>query len=336
MNGEQANQLNSQSNESYDIWQDMANEVGNKNEETPNTNDPETETSGENHDESYELTPEQIEWREGHTDEEVDALADSWDEWASHGIGYEHGQILTDMFKDKELGWKFEDFKDFFDNAEELMYYARKDEDGYSVIGKLSDSLDTLKQALGEESPEYNSATRKIFTDIHDGKYKGSRLSYKNHYISEIIFADQEERIERDNEERREAEKEERKEYEERGKKTQEAWEKSWRNPNNDTAYKENIETIDGRTVDYLEQIIDNLGRIAPVVKDFVMDTINQNILEGTFNGAYLSNNGYFYTGEMAEEYRGYDQNRNENDPDGNEPPVSPIVRPNTGRKKPE
>ena len=66
------------------------------------------------------------------------------------------------------------------------------------------------------------------------------------------------------------------------------------------------------------------------------MDAINQNILEGVFNGAYLTNDGFFYTGKMAEEFRGYDQNRNENDSDGNEPPVSPITRPNAGRKKPE
>jgi len=336
MNGEQANQSNNQPNESYGIWQDMANEVRNKNEGAPETSDTETETSDENPDESYELIPEQIEWREGHTDEEVDALADNWDNWASNGIGYYHGQILTDIFNDKELGWKFTDFKDFFDNSYEASFYTKRDENGRSVIDKLGDSLDTLKQVLGEESSEYSSAVKKIFIDIHDGKYKGSRLGYRYPLENEIIFANQEELIERDEEERKEAEEEEKRRREEQDKRRQEAWEKSWRNPNNDAAYKENMETIDRRTFDYLNKILFNLDEIAPAAKDLVMDAINQNILEGTFNGAYLNNQGYFYTGERAEEYRGYDQNRNENDSDGNEPPVSPIVRPNTGRKKPE
>ena len=338
MNGEQANQNNGQPNESYSIWQEMADEVRNKNEETPDINDTETEASGEKPDESDELTPEQIEWREGHTDEEVDALADQWDNWADgvSWIGRDHNDILVDIYHDEELGWKFSDFKEFFDNSWYVDNQTPKDRDGCTVGWNLDRALENLKQALGKESPEYKSAARKILIDIRQGKYKDSRLSYDYSEEARIIFANQEELIERDNEKRKEAEEEKKRQREEQDKRSQETWEKSWRNPNNEATYKENVETIDQRTHSYLSKIVSNLDEIAPAAKDLIMDTINQNIVEGTFNGAYLDDHGDFHTGERAERYKGYDQNRNKNDSDGNEPPISPITRPNTSHKKPE
>ena len=304
--------------------------------ENNNNNSSEASNTDLSEEETDELTPEQIEWREGHTDEEIDALADTWDAWAGHDLGFYHGQILSDMFYDKKLGWKFTDFKDFFDNDYEARFKTERDKDFNSVTSKLCDSLNTMKQVLGEESPEYSSAVRKIFVDIRNGKYKGSRLKYDGYFQGEIIFANQEEAIKRDDEDRREAKEEEDRQREEWIKKREEAWEKSWRNPNNDAAYKKNIATIDQNTLSYLGKILFNLDTIAPAARETVMNAINQNILEGTFNGAYLDSYGDFHIGETAEEYRGYDQNRNRNNPDENEPPASPITRPNTGHKKPE
>lgn len=278
-----------------------------------------------------ELTPEEMEWYEGHTDDEVDELSNNWDAWGRVGLGYYHGKILTDMYYDKELGWKFTDFKSFFDNANEINLYSKGDEDSNTVSSKLSNSLDTLKQALGEDSPEYSAAVRKIFVDIHNGKYKDSQLVYDGSSKGEIIFGNQEEAIAENNQRREEAKRKRKEEIEKMEKEREENWKKNWRNPDNNETIMQNRETIDDRTFTYLNRLVANLDKITPEIGKLAMDAINQKLLEGSLNGSYLNNQGFFYTGELANEYRGYDQedgNSNKNDS-----PVSPI-KPN--RKKPE
>ena len=113
------------------------------------------------------LTPEQLDWREGHTDEEVNKLADKWDEWATTTLGHQHGKILGEIFEDKSLNWKFSDFETFFKNEDEVHFDTMCDRDGSNITIKLSGSLDILKNVLGDDSPEYSAAAKKIFIDIH-------------------------------------------------------------------------------------------------------------------------------------------------------------------------
>ena len=337
MNGEQINRDNNQPNEAYDIWKNVSNEATGKNEENPNPDMSESNNVEAPQSEENELTPQQIEWREGYTDEDVDKLADTWDRWGAHGIGYDHGKILEEMFYNEELGWKYTDFNDFFENSSEIAI-SEMDENLRTVSDKLDESLSTLKQALGEDSPEYKSAVEKIFIDIRNGKYKGSRLKYNGYYNGyskgDILFSDQEEDIRRDDQEREKIEQKKLEETKEMEKRRKEMWENSWRNPANDETYRENKETIDERTFSYLNHMVGNLDTIAPKERDLVMDAINQSILEGKFNGAYLDNRGYFHIGKLADEYRGYDQEDKNSASSEDEPSKSPIIRPNSNNKE--
>ena len=196
------------------------------------------------------------------------------------------------------------------------------DWEGHGITGRLSDSLDILKNALGDDSPEYNAAARKIFIDIHDGKYQGARLAYNSYgKNAEIIFSDQKDAIEHDNRKREEAKADEEKQEKERQKKEDEKWQKSWLNPDNKQAFHEMTSKLDERTVGYLNKIMHNAGEISPDLYDVLYDKVNQGILDGA--NYYLDNHGYLHTGKFSEEYKGYDQKK----PDDNNPPapVSPI-----------
>lgn len=346
MDGEQANQNSDQSNETYSVWQNMADEVmGAKEnnqilkpqeEELADTN---TEASGTDRSEDYELTPEQVEWREGHTDEECDQLANEWDNWMQNDgcIGINQAKILEDISHDKELGWKFSDFETFFENSWEVNFLSKEDRDYRSVGHYLGTSLKILKQAMGEESPVYESAAKKILIDIRDGKYKGARMSYDDRVHTKIIFGDDKDSIEHDDQRRKEKEEEKERRREEEKRKREEAWEKSWRNPRNQAAYDKNLKTMDRRTSDYLSKLLYNLGKLAPEAKESAMSAINQKILEGSLNRAYLSDDGYIWTGELAEEFRGYDQKKHDGrDHDEDKPQIPSIIKPNKGHSSPE
>ena len=303
MNGEQPklNEID-QPDENYNTWQAMADEVIDNQPHTPSEQKPEAES--EKPAEDQELTPEQIEFREGHTQEEVDKLCDDFDSWWN--LNSFDG--LHENFDYEGFGWKFSDIEAF--NKHILDLYddkGRCDCEGNSLKKRLINNLKDMGDILGKDSPEYKTVVaKKIFDDIRDGRYYGARLSFDYGNDSRIIFGNDDEALERDDAARERQRLREEQEWDERQKELSLKYETSWRNPKNQEQYQKNYNTLDDTVRDGLHHIVTNIGELAPQeMHDELMDIVNQGILEGRYNGAYWDRRGtYWKPGDLADDIR--------------------------------
>ena len=94
-------------------------------------------------------------------------------------------------------------------------------------------------------------------------------------------------------------------------------WRKAIKTPEGEARYQENLHSMDERTERYVWRLVSNLdhllGEFIAKGEDrelvyTVTDKLNENIYNGGLNGAYLNKEGSFYTGNLADEYRGYDE----------------------------
>lgn len=94
-------------------------------------------------------------------------------------------------------------------------------------------------------------------------------------------------------------------------------WKEAVKTPEGEARYQENLHSMDERTEQYVWRLAGNLDALLGEFiaegedKDLcraVTDKLNENIYNGGLNGAYLNKRGYLYTGDLADEYRGYDE----------------------------
>ncbi len=94
-------------------------------------------------------------------------------------------------------------------------------------------------------------------------------------------------------------------------------WKEAVKTPEGNARYQENLNSMDERTKQYVFDTVSNfdhlLGEFIAKGEDEKLiqaatDALNQNIYNGGLNGAYLNKEGFLYTGELADEYRGYDE----------------------------
>lgn len=94
-------------------------------------------------------------------------------------------------------------------------------------------------------------------------------------------------------------------------------WKEAIKSPEGGARYQENLHSMDKRTEQYIWQLASNLDALLGEFnaegedRDFcnaVTDKLNENIYNGDLNGAYLNKEGFLYTGNLADEYRGYDE----------------------------
>ena len=98
-------------------------------------------------------------------------------------------------------------------------------------------------------------------------------------------------------------------------------WKEAVKTPEGEARYQENLHSIDKRTEQYVWKLTGNLdallGEFVAEGEDkelceTVTDKLNENIYDGGLNGAYLNKEGFLYTGNLADEYRGYDEEGND------------------------
>lgn len=98
-------------------------------------------------------------------------------------------------------------------------------------------------------------------------------------------------------------------------------WKEAVKTPEGEARYQENLHSIDKRTEQYVWKLTGNLdallGEFVAEGEDkelceTVTDKLNENIYDGGLNGAYLNKEGFLYTGNLANEYRGYDEEGND------------------------
>lgn len=96
-------------------------------------------------------------------------------------------------------------------------------------------------------------------------------------------------------------------------------WKEAVKTLEGNLRYQENLNSMDERIEGYIHGLISNLdsllGEFITESKGedeylcrAVMDKLNENIYNGGLNGAYLNKEGFLYTGNLADEYRGYDE----------------------------
>lgn len=94
-------------------------------------------------------------------------------------------------------------------------------------------------------------------------------------------------------------------------------WKEAIKTPEGEARYQENLHSMDERTEQYVWRLAGNLdallGEFIAEGEDedlcrTVTDKLNENIYDGGLNGAYLNKEGFLYTGNLADEYRGYDE----------------------------
>ena len=100
-------------------------------------------------------------------------------------------------------------------------------------------------------------------------------------------------------------------------KPTSDNWKEAVKTPEGEARYQKNLHSMDERTERYVWQFAGNLDHLLGEfmvegedtdLRGSVLDKLNENIYNGGLNGAYLSKDGFLYTGNSADEYRGYDE----------------------------